>query len=409
MLKTELLEIISNGENSGVEFKRDDIRPEQLAKEVVALVNFQGGKIFIGVDDNGTITGIQRENLEEWVMNAISEKVHPTILPFYEEVKVDEQTTVAILSFPQGNSKPYVRRHNKAEEVFIRVGSTSRLATREQQMRLYEIGGMLHTEVLPISRTSSQDLDIVRIENYLKQIVKDPEIPSTEDEWENRLANLGFLSEPSGMVTIAGMVLFGKKPRQYLKQSGFRIFVFNSTDKEYKAELDVVLDAPLAGRWDVSQHGKQLIDEGLIENAIAKIAPFISEESDEINSNLQRETDWFYPIEAIREVLINAVVHRDWTRFVDIEVGIYSDRIEIISPGSLQNSMTIDKMLAGQRYTRNTVIMEVMRDYGYVDFRGMGLRTKVIPLMRSHNGCDPIFEATEDYLKVTLPRKGDIQ
>ncbi len=405
MLKTELLEIISNGENSGIEFKRDDIRPEQLAKEVVALVNFQGGKILIGVDDNGAIPGIQRKNIEEWVMNAISEKVHPTILPFFEEVKIDEQTRVAVLSFPQGNSKPYVRRHNKAEEVFIRVGSTSRLATREQQMRLYEIGGMLHTEVLPISRTSSQDLDIVRIENYLGQIVKDPEIPSTEDEWENRLANLGFLSGPGGMVTIAGMVLFGKKPRQYLKQSGFRIFAFNSKDKEYRAELDLVLDAPLAGRWDVSQHGKQLIDEGLIENALAKITPFISEQSDVINQNLQRETHWFYPIEAIREILINAVVHRDWTRFVDIEVGIYSDRLEIISPGSLQNSMTVEKMLAGQRYTRNAIIMEIMRDYGYVDFRGMGLRIKVVPLMRSRNGCDPIFEATEDYLKVTLPRR----
>lgn len=102
-------------------------------------------------------------------------------------------------------------------------------------------------------------------------------------------------------------------------------------------------------------------------------------------------------------------LHRDWTRFVDIEIGIYSDRLEVISPGSLQNSMTIDKMLAGQRSTRNTIIMEIMRDYGYVDFRGMGLRTKVIPLMRSHNGCDPIFEATEDYLKVTLPRRSDNQ
>ena len=84
---------------------------------------------------------------------------------------------------------------------------------------------------------------------------------------------------------------------------------------------------------------------------------------------------------------------------------IYSDRLEIISPGSLQNSMTVEKMLAGQRYTRNAIIMEIMRDYGYVDFRGMGLRIKVVPLMRSRNGCDPIFEATEDYLKVTLPRR----
>jgi len=405
MLKTELFEIIANGENSGVEFKRDDIRPEQLAKEVVALVNFQGGKILLGVDDDGSIAGLQRSDVEEWVMNVISEKVHPSILPFYEEIKIDERTIVAVLTFPQGNSKPYVRRHNKAEEVFIRVGSTSRLATREQQMRLYEIGGMLHTEVLPVSRTSSNDLDKVRIENYLKDIVNDPDMPSTDAEWENRLANIGFLTEPKGMCTIAGIVLFGKQPRQYLKQSGLRLFAFNSPDKEYKAELDAILDGPLAARWDFTQGARQLIDEGLIESVLQKMDPFISEELNKIAENFQREKQYLYPIEAIREVLINALVHRDWTRFVDIEIGIYSDRLEVISPGCLQNSMTVEKMIAGQRYTRNTIIMEIMRDYGYVDFRGMGLRTKVIPLMRSHNDCDPIFEATEDYLKVILPRR----
>jgi len=69
MLRNELLEIIANGENSGVEFKRDDIRPEQLAKEIVAFANVQGGRIFLGVEDDGTITGLQRENTQEWVMN----------------------------------------------------------------------------------------------------------------------------------------------------------------------------------------------------------------------------------------------------------------------------------------------------------------------------------------------------
>ncbi|MCI0556771.1 MAG: ATP-binding protein, partial [Anaerolineae bacterium] len=141
MFKAELFEIIANGENSGVEFKRDDIRPEQLAKEIVALANFQGGRVLLGVEDDGTIAGIQRDNLEEWVMNVIQDKVHPLILPFYEEIKIDEDSTVAVISLPQGISKPYVVRDGGAEKVYIRVGSTSRLATREQQMRLFELGG----------------------------------------------------------------------------------------------------------------------------------------------------------------------------------------------------------------------------------------------------------------------------
>ena len=143
MLKTELLEIIVNGESSGVEFKRDDIRPEQLAREVVALLNFRGGKVLLGVEDDGTVCGIQRENPEEWVMNVLQSKIHPMFLPYYEEVRLDDQRVVAVISFPQGISKPYVVRDRGKEEIYIRVGTTTRLATREQQMRLFELGGML--------------------------------------------------------------------------------------------------------------------------------------------------------------------------------------------------------------------------------------------------------------------------
>ena len=406
MLKKELLQIITNGENSGVEFKRDDVRPEQLAKEIVALVNFQGGRILLGVEDNGAISGLQRPDTEEWVMNVAADKVHPLVLPFYEEVDTGEAGRVAVLAFPQGNSKPYVRRHNGAEEVFIRVGSTSRPATREQQMRLYEIGGMLHTEALPVSRTSSADLDRVRIENYLKDIIRDPELPDDSPQtWEDRLANLGFLIEPGGLCTVAGMVLFGKQPRRHLRQAGLRVFAFSGKTKAYQAKLDLIMDAPLVARFDVRNGGRHVIDDGLTEKFLQAIEPFITEEADQITGGLRRDKSWLYPIEAIREIVINALVHRDWTRSVDIEVGLYEDRLEVISPGGLHNSMTVEKMIAGRRYARNNILMEIMRDYEYVDHRGMGIRSKVLPLLKAHKHPEPSFEANEDYLKTTLYRK----
>ena len=405
MLKTELREIIANGENSGVEFKRDDIRPEQLAKEIVALVNFQGGRILLGIEDNGSISGLQRSDTEAWVMNVAADKVHPLVLPFYEEVDTGEAGKVAMLTFPQGNSKPYVRRHKGAEEVFIRVGSTSRPATREQQMRLYEIGGMLHTEALPVSRTSSADLDRVRIENYLKDIIRDPALPDSPQTWEERLANLGFLVEPGGLCSVAGMVLFGKQPRRHLRQAGLRVFAFSGKTKAYQARLDLIMDAPLTARFDVRDGGRHVIDDGLTEKFLQAIEPFITEEPNQITGGLRRDKSWLYPIEAIREIVINALVHRDWTRSVDIEVGLYEDRLEVISPGGLHNSMTVEKMLAGRRYARNNILMEIMRDYGYVDHRGMGIRSKVLPLLKAHKHPEPTFEANEDHLKTTLYRK----
>ncbi|MCY3737168.1 MAG: hypothetical protein OXG13_12235 [Gemmatimonadaceae bacterium] len=91
---------------------------------------------------------------------------------------------------------------------------------------------------------------------------------------------------------------------------------------------------------------------------------------------------------------VRTLTHRDWTRYEEIEVVHYSDRNEIFSPGALQNGMTVEKMIASQRVPRNLLISETLRDYSYSDARGMGVRNKIIPLMRAHTGVDPEFEAT---------------
>ncbi len=410
MLKTELYEIIANGENSGVEFKRDDCRPEQLAKEIVSMVNFCGGIILLGVEDDGEISGIQRENLEEWIMDTVvARKIHPMIFMFYEEIQVDDSIRVAVLSFTQGVSKPYVLRHKDREEIFIRIGSVSKLATREQQARLFEAGGMLHAELLPVSGTSIESLDLERIKDYLQNVILDPDIPGSGEEWARRLLGLGFLTGDVvalPVCTTAGLLLFGRQPRRYLKHAGIRLMVFDSVEKVYQSKLDEVLDFPMVGLWTKDNSGeRKLTMDGIIESVVQMLKPFISEESVEIDEAMRRERKWHYPLEAVREIFVNALAHRDWTRFLDVEITCYSDRLEVISPGAMQNSMTVDKMVAGQRSPRNILIVEVLRDYGYVDARGMGVRTKVIPLMKSKNGVEPVFESTEDYLKTILRRR----
>lgn len=265
---------------------------------------------------------------------------------------------------------------------------------------------MIHTETLPVPQTDINSLDDARLTNYIRDILQDPEVPQTTEEWQSRLLGLGLMTEVAGKVlcTIAGLVLFGKNPRRYLKQAGLRVMVFDSLDKEYQAKLDLILDGPMVGRWGFYKGDKQLIDAGIIEKFIDAIKPFISKEANEITESFRRDKEWFYPLEALREVVVNALAHRDWTRFIEIEISGYKDRLEIISPGALTNSMTIEKMKAGQRSPRNTIIMEILRDYGYVDFRGMGVRTKIVPLVRDLSGKEPDFEATEDYLKTVLYR-----
>ncbi|TAL36124.1 MAG: transcriptional regulator [Spirochaetes bacterium] len=405
MLKTELLELIANGENSGVEFKRDDCRPEELAIEIVALANHKGGIILLGVEDDGTTSGIRKDRLEEWVMNIFSDKVHPWILPYYEEIKIDDSTRVAAISLSQGISKPYVLRHSGREEIYIRIGSTSRRATREQQARLFATGGLLHSELLPVSGSGFDSLDVYRLTDYINNIIGDTAKPGNDEEWIKRLTGMGLMSENEHIppcCTIAGLVIFGLRPRSILKQAGIRVTVYKGTEKDYATKLDKVLDGSIVGLWEhEAGKGRVMIGDGLIEHFIDMIEPYISNDTLE-EGDIRRERKYIYPLEAIREIIVNALVHRDWTRSVDIEVSIYADRMEIISPGGLQNSMTIEKMLAGQRSHRNPVLVETTRDYGYMEARGMGIRKKVLPLIREASGRDPEFIETDDYLKTIL-------
>lgn len=408
MLKTELLEIIANGENSGVEFKREDLRPEQLAKEIVALVNFQGGMVLLGVEDDGTISGILRDDLETWVMDTVFGRyVHPLILPFYQEVVFDDGRRVAVISFTQGTAKPYVLRHNNREEIYIRVGSTSRLATREQQARLFESGGLLHAEALPVSGSGLDDLDQARLSDYLVNIAGDLSVPETPPDWEQRLIGLGFMLGGSRAVcTIAGLLLFGRNPRHNLRYAGVRWMSFAGESKDYQAQDDALLDGPLVALWEGRPGaGRSLVEDGLLERLLDRMRPFISEQAGELDEGLRREASYRYAGDAVREVLLNAFVHRDWTRSIEVEVVNYSDRLEVTSPGALQNSMTVEKMLAGQRSPRNSIIVEIMRDYGYVDARGMGVRRKIVPLTRDYSGQDAKFDLSDDYLRVVLPAR----
>src|ERR1700733_4822388 len=103
MTKTELLEIIRNGESSGVEFKRDDIDNRALAKELVAFANLEGGQVLLGVEDDGTVSGVVRPHLEEWVMMACRDKIRPEIIPYFETVKdVEPGKDVAVVRVEPG-------------------------------------------------------------------------------------------------------------------------------------------------------------------------------------------------------------------------------------------------------------------------------------------------------------------
>ena len=132
MTESEFQQIIDTGEGAHVEFKRDSIRPEQLAKEIVALANMNGGRILLGVEDYGATSGVQRSNPQEWLMDAVvGRHVTPQFVPDYEEVSI-AGVTVAIITVPTGAAKPYAVQHGDRQDYYLRYGNVCRLATREQ-------------------------------------------------------------------------------------------------------------------------------------------------------------------------------------------------------------------------------------------------------------------------------------
>jgi len=399
MTKNELLELIANGENSGVEFKRDDIRPEQLAKEIVAFANFRGGRVLLGVEKDGAISGITRSPLEEWVMNAISGRVTPQLIPFYEEIAIDGSKRVAIVSVERGVNKPYALRDGDRLDFFIRLGSESRCADRDTIRRLFQASENIHFEVTPVSGAMWEHYDQTRVQGYFQLVRRFDELPALPDQsgWERLLINNDYMlttEQEKVVATVAGSVLFLRQPARFLSAAGVNAAAFRGAEKTYDSLARERFDLPMVALPRKRHPGTR----GLIEEVLAFVQRYVS---GEILEGARRVRQWLYPKEIVREALLNALIHRDWTIPTDIELAIYSDRLEMISPGALPNTVTVEKMKAGVRVPRNPIIMRTMQDCGYVEAMGMGVRSMVRGMLE-HNGTEPEFIATEDRFTVKL-------
>jgi ATP-dependent DNA helicase RecG len=386
---TELLEIINNGENSGVEFKRDEVQNNDLAKELVAFSNFSGGIVLLGVEDDGSISGITRADVEQFVMNTCRDKIRPPIIPFFEVVRdVEPGKDVAIVRVTQGLDV-HSLWHNNRNTYYIRVGTQSREPSPEELGRLFQQRGSIRAELRPVSGATLADLDHRRLRDYFKRI-RQQTPPRDEDEaaWRSLLVNTEIMTEEG--VTVGGMLLFGKTPNRFLPQAGIDAAAFPGIQKDYAARERVALRGPMTPLLGAR---RAVLENGLVEQALDFVKRNTTVTAElKRGRNIQKST---YPPEALREGIVNALIHRDYLlSSTDIELAIYSDRLEIISPGKLPNGITPERMRAGTRAARNQLMKDIMRDYGYLEHMGMGIPRKIIQGMRAHNATEP--ELVED-------------
>ncbi len=393
--KTDLLEIITNGENSGVEFKRDVLQNHQLAKELVAFSNLEGGMVLLGVDDDRTISGLTQDNLEEWVMTACRDKIRPGIIPSFQTIRdVESGKDVAVVRVPRGGDV-HSRWHENKNTYYIRVGSQSREPTPEELGRLFQQRGMFRADLRPVSGTSITDLDRRRLKDYFGR-VRQQNMPIDDDVegWLTLLVNTEIIVE--GGVSLSGLLLFGNTPNRFLPQAGIDAAAFPGTEKDYAVKERRTLRGPMVPLMGTNG---QILETGLVEQAWEFVRRNISVTAT-LEDGVRRVERLTYPAEAVRETVVNALIHRDYLLAnTDIELAIYADRMEVVSPGRLPNGITPERMRTGTRATRNQLLKDVMRDYRYLEHMGMGVPRKIVRGMNEHNQTDPdLIEEGERFI-----------
>lgn len=408
MNKSELIQLIRNGENSGVEFKRDSIAPERLATEMAALLNLEGGHLLLGVEDDGTVAGLTRPRAkaEEWVMETARTHLQPAAIPYWETVIWDGEKVVGIVSLPaDAPDKPYKAKRGASWLTKVRVGTTTRDATREEEQRLYQQAGQVHFGLKPVPGTSLDSLDHRRLRDYFIRVLGGEAPPQEDvDQWRNLLHNLDLTTAREGRVAATGdgILLFGWTPRRYLPQSGIRAICYTGPEPDYATRADEDLRGPLV---PLRAHDGKLVESGLADQAWDFVRRNTMPSAR--LEGFRRVDRWEYPEPVVREAVGNALVHRDYSiAGTDIMLNIFSDRLEVVSPGRLPNTVTPDGMRSGMRYARNQTLVNIMRDYGYVDARGMGVRNKIVPGMRAHNGTEPDLVEDEHRFTVRLWKAG---
>jgi ATP-dependent DNA helicase RecG len=377
------------------------VQPVYLSKEIVAFFNFQGGIILLGIDDDGTIRGTTRQNLEEWVMNICRDKVKPEVIPYYENVEI-EGKVIAVCTFSQGLYVHH-RWHNQHRYYYIRVGSTSREASPEELQRLFQQRGQIRFDLKSVSGATFDDLDMLRLKNYFRNIRGQDILPDDAEAWQQLLFNTEIMVVDQDRIipSVGGILLFGKNPNHYLPQAGISAVAYKGQEKDYNTTERGIIRGPVVARFN---EAGEIVDTGLVERAIEFVRRNTGTSAYLVEGRRIDKPD--YPEEVIRETIVNAIAHRDYTiSGTDIELSIYSDRLEVISPGRLPNTVTVERMKAGCRATRNELIKEILRDYHYVEATGLGVPRKIIAGMLKHNGIEPDLIGEEYSFMVRLWRE----
>jgi len=356
----EVIQAIERGfETSTIQFKATINNINQLSQEMVAFSNTLGGLLIIGVADNGEVRGLMADDIRkinQWIGSASTELIKPPISPLTDVITVQGKD-VLVVEVLKGTNKPYYTNEGIS---YVKKGSDKRIAPPEEILRMFQASSKIYADEGVVSNTSVNDIDIQVFKEFIynkffKRMVgasisiddfKKLGIDEALDKigaqapFATVLKNMAF--SDGNNLTLAGLLLFGKNPQQFRPMFTLHCVYYVGNDIAGTNFRDS--EPPFEGNLKMQ-----------FENAMTFVKRNLkSVQVEEKGFNSIGELE--IPGETLEELLVNALVHRDYYVNSTVKVLMFDNRIEIVSPGKIPNSLTVENIINGQSIPRNPIL-----------------------------------------------------
>lgn len=346
----ELIELIARGEDSRTQFKQTVTNPESVAGDLVAFSNSKGGRVIIGVNDQGTVVGLSPDDIRrinQLVSNTATNLVRPSINPTTENISVGG-LLVMVVTVQEGISKPYADNNGV---FWVKSGADKRRVTsREEVQRMLQSADLVHADELPVDGTTAADIDMDHFREFFDKqygALDKAGIPLGQ-----LLNNLGLAREST--LNLAGLMIFGQRPQRHRPAFVVKAVAFVGND-------------PAGDKYRDSQD-----IEGCLRDLHKETMSFLTRNLRRLQGDkgINTEGDLEVPVAALEELVVNMLLHRDYFISAPWRVMLFDNRIELISPGSLPNNLTVENIRNGVSVIRNPLIASFATKE--LPYRGIG-------------------------------------
>lgn len=353
MTRDELKDKIRCGETSHVQFKRQFTTQKQIAEEMVAFANCEGGEILFGVEDkSGNVIGLDYDtiqNVSRELGNTANEHIRPTIYIRTEVVDLDGKL-ILVASILRGRNKPY---KDLSGTIWVKQGADKRRVTENSEiLALFQESGEFHPDEMGVYGTSDKDIDTLALDRFFDNVYHKPladfNLP------KERLLRSLHITDEDGKLTTAGLLFFGQHPQLFKSTFVIKAVWFygnNIAGTEYRDSRDIEGTIP------------EMYEQGMMW---LKSCLHRTQSGQSFNSVGKLEI----PETVLEELLQNALVHADLLKTAAIRLLVFDDRVEIINPGCIMGGHSIEEVMLGNSFARNPLMANFCAKT--MPYRGLG-------------------------------------